>query len=79
MKNLKLTALEADQLSKKAMKSINGGFTACWCGCASSKSGGSNTQNNGYANRDGGGLSSNTDHDKLYMRFDHTANATDSI
>lgn len=78
MKNLKLTALEADELSKKAMKSINGGFTSCGCGCAYANSGGSSSQNNGLANA-GTGLSSGTKHDKLYMRFDNAVNCTDSI
>jgi natural product precursor len=69
MKNLKLTALEADELSKKAMNNINGGkYTACGCGCAYATQGGSSTGDNGHANLSGG-LSSNTANDTLFMEF----------
>lgn len=54
MKNLKLTALEADELSKKAMKSINGGHYSCGCSCYYANQGGSSSSDNGNANYDSG-------------------------
>ena len=59
MKSLKLTALEADALSDKAMSKIMGGYyvirkwtreCGCGCGCRYANSGGSSDCANGNAN-----------------------------
>ena len=50
MKNLKLSALASESLSKLEMNQLQGGYTCCICGCAYANSGGSSTQNNGAAN-----------------------------
>ena len=64
MKSLKLTALEADALSNKAMNKIYGGVAVagctCDCACAWAGKGGSSTGDNHYANlckADGGPVS----------------------
>jgi natural product precursor len=54
MKNLKLTALEADGLSKKAMNEIQGGQEKCGCSCYWANRGGSSSHDNGAANFDRG-------------------------
>lgn len=53
MKNLKLTALEADALSQKAMNALEGG-QVCGCSCYWANKGGSSSDDNGGANLDQG-------------------------
>lgn len=53
MKTLKLTAFEADALSKKEMSKVLGGYTVCGCGCQYAEQGGSSTADNGSANNSG--------------------------
>jgi len=56
MKTLKLTAFEADALSKKEMGKVLGGYTVCGCGCQYADQGGASTAGNGTANNKGGAL-----------------------
>jgi len=68
MKNLKLTALEADELSKKAMNGIQGG-QVCGCSCYWANRGGSSSYDNGSANVDLGTVSE-FGQNKVYATMD---------
>ena len=63
MKSLKLTVLEADALSDKAMSKVMGGITNAWCYCACAwvGQGGSSIGNNNSANSNKGLSSTTTD------------------
>jgi natural product precursor len=67
MKALKLTALEADVLSRKAMNGLKGGIDYCGCSCYYAHTGGSSSDDNGNANYNGGGLISKKGDNKMYV------------